>query len=316
MKKLITILVPAFNEEDVIELFYRETCDVIDNIDKEKYAFEFLFINDGSTDNTLKLLQKFRSNDKRVCFIDLSRNFGKEIALSAGFDNINSFSDAIVIMDADLQDPPFLINKMLAEWQNGFDDVYAKRSSRKGESFLKKTTSYLFYRLLAIFSDIPLQKDTGDFRLLDRKAFEALQQIRESERYTKGLFSWIGFHKKEIEFEREARRAGVTKWNYFKLFNLAIEGITSFTIAPLRLSAIFGLIISVFSFILMFRVLIRTVFYGIDVKGYPSLMIIITFLGGIQLLSIGLIGEYLGRIFKETKNRPLYFINEKKINEE
>ena len=315
IKKLITILVPAFNEEEVVNLFYDESCKVIDQIDTDKFSFEFLFINDGSTDQTLNILESLRENDKRVCYIDLSRNFGKEIALSAGFDNINSKSDAIIIMDADLQDPPFLIENMIIEWEKGYKDVYAKRSSRKGESALKKTTSYFFYRILSFFSDVPIQKDTGDFRLLDRKAFLALQAMRESQRYTKGLFSWIGFNKKEIEFDREDRKAGVTKWNYWNLINLAIEGITSSSVKPLRLASFMGVIISLFSFLLLIKVLIKTTFFNENIQGYPSMMVAILFLGGVQLISIGLIGEYLGRVFKETKNRPLYFLNETKNNE-
>ena len=273
------------------------------------------FINDGSIDQTEHILLNLRKNDSRVTFFSLSRNFGKEIALSCAFDNINSISDAVIIMDADLQDPPKLILKMLEEWQKGFDDVYAKRLSRKGESILKKTTSYFFYRMLSSFSDFPIQKDTGDFRLLNRKAFNAIQQMPESQRYTKGLFSWIGFDKKEIEFDREERKAGETKWNYFNLINLAIEGITSSTIKPLRIASMVGFIVSVFAFIWLIKVFFKTIFFGEEIQGYPSMMIIVLFLGGIQLLSLGLIGEYLGRVFKETKNRPLYFIKDKKVNE-
>lgn len=313
-KKLVSIIVPVYNEEEVLELFYKETCAVIDQEKLFMFDFEFLFINDGSTDKTQLILLNLRKNDTRVTFVNLSRNFGKEIALSCAFDNINKISDAIVIMDADLQDPPKLIIKMLEEWQKDFDDVYAKRVSRKGESLIKRTTSYFFYRLLSFFSDFPIQKDTGDFRLLNRKAFMAIQQMHESQRYTKGLFSWIGFDKKEIEFDREERKAGETKWNYLNLINLAIEGITSSTTKPLRVASMFGFIVSIFAFVWLIKVFIKTVFFGEAIQGYPSLMIVVLFLGGIQLLSLGLIGEYLGRVFKETKNRPLYFIKEKQVN--
>lgn len=315
-KKLISIIVPVYNEQEVLELFYKESCDVIDKKELESFNFEFLFVNDGSTDNTLSILNNLRQKDHRVTYIDLSRNFGKEIALSAAFNSINELSDAIIIMDADLQDPPKLINKMLKEWERGFEDVYAKRLSRKGESFIKKSSSYLFYRMLSLFSDFPIQKDTGDFRLLDRKAYRALQQIHESQRYTKGLFSWIGFNKKEIEFDREKRKAGETKWNYFNLINLAIEGITSSTTKPLRIASMFGFLVSVFAFIWLIKVFIKTIFFGEEMQGYPSMMIVILFLGGIQLLSLGLIGEYLARVFKETKNRPLYFIKDRQVNRE
>ncbi len=219
-------------------------------------------------------------------------------------------------MDADLQDPPGLISQMIIEWENGYQDVYAKRSSRKGETFLKKKTAYIFYRIISFFSDFPVQKDTGDFRLLDRKAFEAIKSFKESQRYTKGLFSWIGFRKKEILFERDKRKAGTTKWNYFSLINLAIEGITSSTTKPLRLAIITGFIISLLSFVLLFKVVIKKILFGESIQGYSSLIAVVLFLGGLQLLSLGLIGEYLGRVFRETKNRPLYFLNKKEVNED
>ena len=226
----------------------------------------------------------------------------------AGLDNVTG--DAVVILDADLQDPPELVPEMITWWEKGFDDVYAKRSSRLGESWFKKVTSKLFYTTLQSVTRIPIQKDTGDFRLLDRRAVEALKQIRESQRYTKGYFSWIGFKKKEITYKRDARAAGVSKWNYFKLFDLAIEGIVSFSTAPLRVATFIGSFVALATFVYLVYIIIRTIAFGTDLAGYPSTMAVILFLGGAQLLSLGIIGEYIGRIFNETKQRPLYLIEE------
>jgi glycosyltransferase involved in cell wall biosynthesis len=305
MKK-ITILIPAYNEQDVLESLYQRLGKLAN--DNKDYAFEFLFINDGSRDKTLEIIQCYAKTDYRISYVDLSRNFGKEIAMMAGFDHTTG--DATVIIDADLQDPPELIPKMIKFWQEGYDDVYAKRNSRQGETWLKKASSLWFYRILQRTSNIPIQVDTGDFRLLDRRCVEALKQMRESERYTKGMFSWIGFKKKEITYDRDPRIAGVSKWNYYKLFNFAIDGITSFTTTPLRISSVLGFLISIVAFIFIVVVVIKTTIYGEAVAGYPSLMAVVLFLGGVQLLSLGIIGEYVGRIFNETKSRPLYFIEE------
>lgn len=305
--KTVTILIPAYNEEAVIEQCYRRTVDVCRSLE-EAYRFEILFVNDGSEDRTLDLIKALRLSDQRVSYVNLSRNFGKEIAMIAGLDYAKG--DAVILMDADLQDPPELIPEMVRYWEQGYDDVYARRRSRKGESWLKKLTSAEFYRLLQKTTRIPLQTDTGDFRLLDRRAVNALRQMRESQRYTKGMFSWIGFKKKEILFDRDPRAAGKTKWHYASLINLAIEGITSFTVAPLRISSIVGTFVSLLAFIYMIFIVFRTLIFGIDVDGYASLMAVILFLGGLQLLSIGIIGEYLGRIFNETKHRPLYLVDE------
>ncbi|MMZ50423.1 hypothetical protein D1872_121400 [compost metagenome] len=306
MNKTITILVPAYNEEEVLYELYRRLINVISEI--QKYSFEILFVNDGSKDNTIEIIKILREGDKSVSFVDLSRNFGKEIAMIAGLDFARG--DAVIIIDADLQDPPELIPKMIAYWEEGYEDVYAKRRNRLGETWFKKRTADVFYKLLQRVTRIPIQQDTGDFRLLDRRCVEALKRLRETQRFTKGMFSWIGYSKKEILFDRDPRLAGTTKWNYFKLLDLAIEGITSFTTKPLRLSATFGFIISICAFLYMLWVIIKTLMFGVSVAGYSSLMTVILFIGGIQLISLGVIGEYLGRVFNETKNRPLYFVNE------
>lgn len=311
----LTIIIPAYNEEAVLQQLYDRLTNVIENI--PFYQFEILFVNDGSKDNTLSIIKKMRESDKRISYINLSRNFGKETAMIAGLDYAKG--DAVIIIDADLQDPPELIPEMIRYWEMGYDDVYAKRKSRSGETWFKKWSSSTFYKLLQKMTRIPIQENTGDFRLLDRRCVEALKQLRETQRYTKGMFSWIGFNKKEILFDRDPRAAGETKWNYFKLADLAIEGITSFTTTPLRLSALSGIIVSFFAFVYMIWIIVKTLVLGEPVPGYPSLMAVILFLGGIQLISIGIIGEYLGRIFNETKKRPLYFIdefnNEKALNQ-
>lgn len=306
MKKLVSILIPAYNEEEVLALLMER----LDKLAKhhDQYNFEFLFVNDGSRDNTYNLLVKYARDDPRVSYVNLSRNFGKETAMIAGFDHVKG--DATVIIDADLQDPPELIPEMLRYWEEGYDDVFARRRSRAGESWFKKRTSQWYYRILQNSTNIPIQVDTGDFRLLDRRCIEALKQFRESERYTKGMYSWIGYRKKEVLYDRDPRAAGATKWNYRKLFNLAIDGITSFTTAPLRISSVIGTIVSLVAFIYILYLLVRP-FFGISTgAGYSSTMAVILFLGGVQLLSIGIIGEYIARIFNETKHRPLYFVEE------
>lgn len=303
--KLITILIPAYNEEEVLPLLIQRLDEVTATL--PTYSFEYLFINDGSKDRTFELLCEFNAAHPSVSVVNLSRNFGKEAAMLAGFDYIKG--DAVVIIDADLQDPPELIPDMLAYWEQGYEDVFAKRKSRDGETFFKKWSSERYYRILEKLSDVPVQRDTGDFRLLDRKCITALQSLRESKRYTKGMFSWIGFRKKEILFDRDARAAGDTKWNYLKLFNLALDGITSATIAPLRFASWSGIGISILAFLYIIFIVVRTILYGEPVAGYPSMMAVILFLGGVQLLSLGIIGEYLGKIFFETKKRPVYFLD-------
>ena len=303
-KKLVTILVPAYNEQEVLHLLYVRLEKLMN--ENTNYDFEVLLVNDGSKDKTFEIMQELREKDKRFCYLNLSRNFGKETAMIAGLDYCKG--DAVVIIDADLQDPPELIPEMIKYWEEGYDDVYAKRKSREGETWLKKFTSKMYYRVLQGFTRIEIQKDTGDFRLLDRRCVEALKSMRENQRYTKGLFSIIGYNKKEILYDRDPRAAGQTKWNYGKLIDLSIDGITSFTTSPLRWAALIGCGVSVIGFVYMLYIIIKTIVTGIDVPGYASLMVVILFLGGIQLIFLGIIGEYLGRTFNESKHRPLYFI--------
>ena len=304
--KIVTILIPAYNEEEVLGFLFDRLDGLANSI--KNYKFEFLFVNDGSRDNTLEIIKSQAKKDSRVSYINLSRNFGKEIAMIAGIDHVRG--DAMVIIDADLQDPPELIPEMIKHWEEGYDDVYARRSSREGETWLKKKTSEMYYKILQSSTNIPIQIDTGDFRLLDRRCIDALKQFRESQRNTKAMFSWIGYKKKEIFYNRDPRLAGTTKWNYRKLSNLAIDGITSFTTAPLRIATITGLLISAISFLYIIYLLVRPLFGVSTGAGYSSTLAVILFMGGVQMLFLGIIGEYIGRIFNETKNRPLYFIEE------
>jgi glycosyltransferase involved in cell wall biosynthesis len=270
------------------------------------FRAEFVYVNDGSQDNTLDVLYELRRNDPRIAIVDLSRNFGKEIALTAGLDKANG--DAVIVLDADLQDPPELIPDLVREWQSGFDVVYAQRQSRDGESMLKRSTAHLFYRIMGRIGKVRIPPDTGDFRLLSRRAVAALREIREHHRYMKGLFAWIGFPQKAVLYIRDPRFAGTTKWSYWRLWTLAIEGFTSFTTAPLKIATYIGLLTAFASFLYGVAIMYKTLMYGDPVRGYPSLMVVILFLGGIQLIGIGVMGEYLGRMFNESKRRPLYLL--------
>lgn len=304
--KSITILIPAYNEEPVLTTLYERLGKLATSIDN--YHLEFLFVNDGSRDDTLSIIKNLAKKDHRVSYVNLSRNFGKEIAMIAGIDHVKT--DALVIIDADLQDPPELIPDMIKLWEEGYDDVYAKRRSRDGETWIKKLTSKLYYKLLQRVTRVPIQEDTGDFRLLDRRVVDALKQYRESQRNAKAIFSQVGFNKKELLYDRDPRAAGETKWSYPKLVELAISGITSFTTAPLQLASIMGVFISFAAFVYILYLLIRPLFGVPTGDGYSSLMAAILFLGGVQLLSLGAIGEYVGRVFNETKQRPLYLVEE------
>lgn len=284
---------------------------LINSIDS--YEWEVLFVNDGSRDKTIEIIKTYRNMDKRFCYIDLSRNFGKEAAMLAGFDYVSG--DCVIVMDADLQDPPELVPEMIKWWESGYEDVYAKRVDRGKESWFRKKCSLLFYTILQRSSRFDVLQNVGDFRLLDKKCIEELRKLRETERYTKGMFAWIGFKKKEILFNRNDRYAGKSNWNFFSLLNLAIDGITSFTTAPLRISTIMGFSISLIAFVYLLYFLVKTIFWGDPVQGFPTLIIVVLFLGGIQLISLGIIGEYLGKIFNETKRRPVYVISDSGLND-
>ena len=305
MKK-VTLLIPVYNEEATLPVLYKRLLELM--VRNGGYEWEMLFVNDGSSDRSLDCLRRLRAEDPRVNYVNLSRNFGKEIAMLAGFDYATG--DCCVVMDADLQDPPELVDQMLKYWEEGYDDIYARRRTRGEESWLRRRLSLAFYSLLQKMSRIDILPNVGDFRLLDRRCVLTLRRLREHERYTKGLFCWIGYRKKGIEFDRGDRVAGRSSWSFFRLLNLAIEGITSSSTAPLRIATVCGLLCSVSSFVYGIYFLVKTLLYGDQAAGFPTLIIVILFLGGIQLFALGVIGEYIGRIFKETKGRPAYIVSD------
>lgn len=305
MKK-ISIIVPAYNEEESIPYLEKRLVALMDNM--KNYEFEVLFVNDGSKDKTLELIKELRKKDERFCYVNFSRNFGKEIAMIAGLDYATG--DAVILIDADLQDPPELIPELVKYWEQGYDDVYAKRKSRKGERFLKKFTSKMYYKVLQSLTNVEIQKDTGDFRLLDRRCVNALKKLRESQRCSKSIFSWIGYNKKEVLYDRDPRVAGKTKWNYKKLVDLAIDGITSFTTSPLRISTYLAIPTFLALVIYFIYVIIKCIRLSIAIQAFQAIILLVLFFSGIQIMLFGIIGEYLGRIFNETKNRPLYFVDE------
>ena len=306
MKKLVSLLVPCYNEEASLPKLYEEIYKLMEA--ESGYDWEVLFVNDGSKDNTIGVIKELYQKDQRIAYVDLSRNFGKENAMLAGFDYVKG--DCMVILDADLQDPPSLIPEMLKYWEEGYDDVYAKRNSRGKESWLRRKLSMLFYDILDHSTRYEVLRNVGDFRLLDRKCIDALKGLRENERYTKGLFCWIGYKKKEITFDRGNRIAGQSNWGYNALFNLAIEGITSFTTAPLRIATFVGLIVAIWALGYMAWIIAKVLIWGDPVQGYPTIMTVMLFLGAMQLIAIGILGEYIARIFNESKNRPTYLVNE------
>jgi glycosyltransferase involved in cell wall biosynthesis len=305
MKKLITIIIPAYNEEKSLPLLFTRLKNLVET--NRDYNFEFLFVNDGSKDKTLSILQHTAKANPYISYINFSRNFGKEIAVAAGLDHADG--DAVVIMDADGQEPPELIPKMIAWWEKGFDDVYARRKTYHGGR-LNRLTSQLYYRTLQKTTRVPIQIDTGDFRLFSRRCVLALREFREVERQNKALFSWIGYKKKEIIFDQSERQAGESKWNFWSRLNLAIDGFTSFTTTPLRFATFLGTTISLVAFVYIIVVLIQAAIGIPRTGGFNTLLIIVLFLGGLQMLFLGIVGEYIGRIFTETKNRPLYLIEE------
>ncbi|MBR1923104.1 MAG: glycosyltransferase family 2 protein [Paludibacteraceae bacterium] len=302
--KTVTVIIPCFNEAQSLPLLHAELCRLAEA--EPNYVFEFLFINDGSRDHTADELRQLRAKDERCNYVELSRNYGKEVALLAGFDYAKG--DCAVVMDADLQHPPQAVHAMLRKWEEGYDDVYARRISRGKEAWLRKRLSLAYYKLLSRSARIDVLPNVGDFRLLDRCCLDALRQLREQSRYTKGMYCYIGFKKTFVDFETQDRVAGQSSMSYRLLFRLAIEGLTAFTTSPLQWATGLGLVVSLVSFVYAIWVGIKTLVWGEPVAGFPTLMITILFLGGVQLLSLGIIGEYLGRVFHETKNRPVYFV--------
>ncbi len=300
-----SVVAPAYNEAENLRVFYEQVRAVMDGLGE---PWELVLVNDGSRDSTLQVMQDLKAADPRIAVLSLSRNFGKEIATTAGLDHARGA--AVILIDADLQDPPELIPELVAAWLRGYDTVYAQRRQRQGETWLKRATAAAFYRVLRRTTSVSIPADTGDFRLMSRRVVTALMELREHHRFMKGLFAWVGFPSCAVLYDRHPRHAGTSGWNYWRLWNFALEGITSFTTAPLRVATYLGLLVGVGAAVFLAQLIVRTMLFGNEVPGYPSLMAVVLFLGGAQLVTLGIIGEYLGRVFNEVKQRPLYFMEE------
>ena len=305
---LLSVIVPAYNEEEVLPIFHGRLVAALANIKELAGRWEVVYVNDVSKDGTLHILKELQRTNPAVGVAALSRNFGKEAAMSAGLKLARG--DAVILIDADLQDPPELIGEMVRVWQQGADVVNMKRSSRQGETWFKKASAAWFYKVINWLSEVHIPENVGDFRLLSRRAVDALNQLPESNRFMKGLFAWIGYKQVVVEYVRHPRAAGETKWPYFKLLNFAIEGITGFSVVPLRLASYAGFLTAFSAFVYALFLLVKTLTIGDSVKGFPTLILTILILGGLQLMAMGIIGEYLGRLFMESKRRPLFLIDE------
>lgn len=302
-RPVFSVVIPMYNEAEVIGDMHRRLAAVMATLEA---PWEAIYVNDGSRDASLHIIELLRQADAHIAVVNLSRNFGKEIATTAGLDHAQG--DAVIVMDADLQDPPEVIPRLVCEWRAGFDVVCAHRRLRNGDTWLKRASAAAFYRIMRNLGEVPLPHNVGDFRLMSRRVVHAVQQMREHHRCMKGLFAWVGFHTTSVAYDREPRAAGSSKWPFWKLWNLAIEGITGFTVAPLKLATYLGLAVALFAVVFGAQLILRTMMFGNPVPGYPSLMAIMLFLGGTQLVTLGIMGEYLGRMFNETKRRPLYFV--------
>jgi dolichol-phosphate mannosyltransferase len=305
---LVSIVSPVYQEEEGIEEFHRRLVASMEGIDDD-LAFEVIYVNDGSKDRSLDLLEKIAADDDRVRVVDLSRNFGHQVALSAGVDHARG--DAVVVIDSDLQDPPEVIPEMIQRWRDGFKVVYGVRTSRAGETRFKLLTSKIYYGLMDRISEVPLPRQAGDFRLLDRKVVDVLDQMPERNRYVRGMVAWVGFPQCAVEYERDARFAGSTNYTLGRMVRLALDGLTSFSDRPLRLATQLGVIVMALSFAVAAWTIVASLFdLGTSSRGWSSLMAVVLLLGGVQLLCIGVLGEYVGRVYRETKGRPLYVVNE------
>ena len=299
----LSVVVPVYNEEAVLPEFHRRLTATLDGM---AGAAEIIYVNDGSRDGSMTLLAELHRADPRVAVVDLSRNFGKEVAMTAGLDHAGG--DAVIVIDADLQDPPEAIPEMVRTWGEGYDVVLMRRRSRAAESWLKKATARAFYRAMGRMGTINIPENVGDFRLLSARAVAALRRFPERSRFMKGLFAWIGFPCKEIEYDRDGRYAGETKWNYWRLWNFALEGITSFSVVPLKIASYMGFLAALIAFARGGWFIVKTLIFGDPVPGFPTLVVLVLFLGGLQLMALGIIGEYLARMFLEVKQRPLYLV--------
>ena len=306
MKNIISVIIPCYNEQETVNRFYKEIKRVTDDI--LDYSFEFIYVNDGSKDQTASLVKELHVKDERVCLVDFSRNFGKEAAMLAGMELAQG--DAIVIMDVDLQDPPELVPKMIKLYEEGYENIYTRRRNREGEPPIRSFFANLFYKLINQMSDVEIINGARDYRLLSRRAVDELIKLKEKNRFSKGLFQWVGYDSICLEFDHVERVAGETKWSFMKLVDYAIEGITAFSNAPLRFATYAGIGIALISFLYLIYIFIATMVNGSTTAGWPSLVCIILFLGGIQLIFLGVIGEYIGRIYNEVKERPIYIVKE------
>ena len=306
----LTIVVAAFNEADALPLLHPRLQAAADALADAGIKAGILYVDDGSTDATWQVLQGLAGDDPRVALLRLSRNFGKEAALTAALDTVEE--GAAMLVDADGQDPPELIGQFVARWREGYDDVYGTRTARQGDGWLKRASAHAFYRIMDRLSPTPIPRDTGDFRLLSARALAALGQLRERQRFMKGLFGWVGFNRSAIPYERAPRLAGRSKFNFWRLWNFALEGITSFSTAPLRLATYLGVLAALVAFGYGAWIVLKAWLWGDPVAGWPSMMAVILFLGGVQLVALGLIGEYLGRLYMEAKQRPLYLVAERR----
>jgi polyisoprenyl-phosphate glycosyltransferase len=302
-RPVFSVVIPMYNEAEIVGEMHRRLSAVMAAL---TVPWEAIYVNDGSDDATLRIVEVLRQADSHIAIVNLSRNFGKEIATTAGLDHAHG--DAVIVIDADLQDPPEVIPRLVAAWRAGYDMVYAQRRLREGDGWLKRSTAAAFYRLMRNLGEVPLPENVGDFRLMSRRVVDAVQQMREHHRFMKGLFAWVGFPSTAVVYDREPRGAGRTKWSLWKLWNLAIEGITGFSVGPLKLATYLGLAVALFAVAFGAQLILRTLLFGNPVAGYPSLMAVVLFLGGTQLVTLGIIGEYLGRVFNETKRRPLYLV--------
>lgn len=302
-RPVFSIVVPAYNEAEVLPVFHARLRAVMGRLGE---SWEAVYVDDGSSDATSGVLAALREADPQVCVIGLSRNFGKEPATTAGLDH--ACGEAVIVIDADLQDPPEVIPELVAAWRAGFDMVYAQRRARAGESWAKRITATLFYRLMQRVGRVRIPHDVGDFRLMSRRVVDAVLRLREHHRFMKGVFAWVGFPSVAVPYDRAPRAAGETKWNYWKLWNFALEGITSYTVAPLKVATYIGIFVALFAIVYGVIIVARTLIYGSAVPGYPSLLVVTLFMGGAQLITLGVMGEYLGRVFNETKRRPLYLV--------
>jgi polyisoprenyl-phosphate glycosyltransferase len=304
MSGVLSIVVAMFNEDAAIDAFFAQVDAVAARL---PMAVEYVCVNDGSRDGTLAKLLDHQKRDPRIRIVDLARNFGKEAAMTAGL--AHARGDAVVVIDADLQDPPDLIEQFVAKWHEGFEVVYGIRASRASDTFAKRVTAEAFYKLFNRITSVPIPPDVGDYRLMDRKVVDALLLLPERNRFMKGLFAWVGFKQTGVPFVRPPRKQGQTTWNYWKLINFALDGVTGFSTVPLRVSSFVGAFVSLLGFAYALFLIVRTLIYGIDVPGYASIMVTVLFLGGVQLLCLGMLGEYIGRLYTEAKGRPIYIVS-------